>query len=172
MDLIRYDLTSVKQVPALTKWVANKMENGVNFDIGAGKYELAGDYLKDRGFEYYPFDPHCLPDDINHDTLTKALTMKTEKKVVITLSNVLCVIPSKMLRDNLLRLVSSMAKPGYEVYFSIYEGDKSGIGKRTSRNTWQENRKTKTYIKQIEPFFDTVKHQEKNIIYAENSLTF
>lgn len=129
-----------KRVPALFKMVDWK-EGTVNLDYGCGKYpEYARDYVTECGVLNVSYDPYNYrkTEDIyfrySYDT--------------ITLSNVLNVIESEEERYRVLLDCYTMLKGGGKLYITVYEGDKSGIGRETKKDCWQENRETKDYIRE------------------------
>lgn len=68
---------------------------------------------------------------------------------VVILSNVLNVIDDADVRAAVIRdCIDHMARDGV-LYITVYDGDKSGIGKQTGPDSWQENRKTADYIDEI-----------------------
>ena len=67
----------------------------------------------------------------------------------VTLANVLNVIPTAKGRGMAVRLALLYLRPGGTIYVSVYEGDRTGKGKRT-RDGWQANRRLASYVKGIE----------------------
>lgn len=130
-----------KRVPALFKKVQWE-EGTVNLDYGCGKYpEYARDYVTKRGVVNIAYDPY------NY--------RKTEdvwfrfKYNTVTLSNVLNVIESKEARRMVLLTCLDVLRDGGKLYITVYEGDKSGVGRETKKDCWQENRPLKDYAKEI-----------------------
>lgn len=70
---------------------------------------------------------------------------------VVILSNVLNVINSAAVRASVLRECYRRlyATPGAAVYVTVYEGDGTGDGKQTGPDSWQENRRTASYMDEI-----------------------
>lgn len=62
------------------------------------------------------------------------------------ISNVLNVINSEAARRDVVQLAGSKADT---VLITVYEGDKSGNGRQTAADSWQENRSTADYITEI-----------------------
>ena len=52
----------------------------------------------------------------------------------ITLSNVLNVIKEKRIRYHIVRKCLSLLKPGGTIYISVYEGDRSKVGRKTKED--------------------------------------
>ena len=155
--------TSIKQVPAL--FTDNRVKFGkVNVDIGGGKYDLASDYLKERGTKNLLFDPY------NRDRSTNRATLQYlqdgNRADTATCANVLNVIAEPNARANVILETAKAIKPDGTAYFMVYEGDGSGNGKRTSAG-WQNNMKTADYVSEIEQYFDNVERRGKLIIATD-----
>lgn len=146
-----------KKLPAIykNKKVIELIENKKIIDIGGGKFDNAKNY--------------CL---YNYNTVISIYdkfnrTEENNKKVladfydIAICSNVLNVIDNSNSRKEVIKLCKQKAKI---TLFTVYEGDKSGIGKQTSFDSWQENRKTEDYIKEIRKVFDKVERFGKLII--------
>lgn len=152
--------TSIKQVPALFTDSRTKFGK-VNVDIGGGKYDLATDYLKERGTQNLVFDPY------NRDRSTNRATLQYlqdgNRADTATCANVLNVIAEPEARENVILETAKAIKDDGTAYFMVYEGDGSGNGKRTSAG-WQNNMKTADYVSEIEQYFDNVERKGKLII--------
>lgn len=70
---------------------------------------------------------------------------------IVLLSNVLNVINSAAVRAGIIRACyrELYAIPTAAVYVTVYEGDGTGHGKQTGPDSWQENRKTASYVDEI-----------------------
>ena len=73
-----------------------------------------------------------------------------------TLSNVLNVIKEQEIRLECLKDIKRHLKPNGILYISIYEGDKSEVGKSTRKSCWQNNMKLKSYLSEVKQVFDSV----------------
>jgi hypothetical protein len=71
---------------------------------------------------------------------------------VSTAMNVLNVIKEKANRKKVIEQGYNSIYQGKSFYIQIFEGDKSGEGRETSKG-WQENRKLESYIKEVEAVF-------------------
>lgn len=151
MTKINYAATSIKQVPALFKKVY-WMDGTTNLDIGGGKYDLGSEYLSTKGVMNLILDPYCRS-EIQNRIVTNLLSSR--KVNTVTISNLLCVIKSKAERGRILRSAKNHLRKNGLCYISIYEGDKSGIGKKTTINTWQNNKKLHEYYDEITKIFFT-----------------
>ena len=68
---------------------------------------------------------------------------------IVILSNVLNVIDCAAVRAAVVRdCVDHMSREGV-LYITVYDGDRSGIGKQTGPDAWQENRRTADYVDEI-----------------------
>lgn len=140
--------TSLKQVAAPFKkisWVKGTR----NVDVGGGKYNLAVEYLKENGVESHVYDPYNRPDEHNKQVLAKAPFDSA------TCFNVLNVIPEEENQLKTLNLLKDMVKPGGNIYISVYEGDKSGVGKPSIKG-FQQNKKMNDYLPLISKVFPNV----------------
>ena len=68
-------------------------------------------------------------------------------------SNVLNVIMEADIRQDIMQ---EMAKLAPVTYITIYDGDKTGIGRPTKKSCWQENRKLASYVPEAESVFSRV----------------
>jgi predicted methyltransferase len=82
-----------------------------------------------------------------------------------SLFNVLNVIKEPEYRENALRTAHKALKPGGKVFISIYEGDKTGIGKKTKADSWQNNMPTAAHLPEVKKIFPNAKIQH-GIIHA------
>lgn len=136
---------------------------GTNVDVGGGRFDNVTEYLKERGVRNMIFDPYNRDDDYNRRTL-KFLTSGNRADTA-TCSNCLNVIKEAPARANVILECAKAIKPDGKAYFTVYEGDGSGVGKVT-KSGWQENRKTASYVDEIKRYFDKVTPHGK-IIVAE-----
>lgn len=105
-------------------------------DYGCGRNpELAKEFLKGFGFQYFGYDPYWLLDKENE----KALNCSPN---VIICTNVLNVISDWELQAEIHKWIRGRT----DFYFiSVYSGDGSGEGKVTKKNCWQWNRPLEDY---------------------------
>ena len=155
--------TSIKQIPALFK--NSKVEFGkTNVDIGGGRFDLATQYLAERGTKNYIFDPFNRSDAENTETLN--FIIENGGADTATCANVLNVIAEANARANVILETAKAIKPDGTAYFMVYEGNQSGVGKETSAG-WQNNRNTEDYVSEIEQYFGDVTRKGKLIIAKE-----
>lgn len=157
-DIFRFDFvqnttsaaTCVRTVPRLFKKVS-WTPNTLNLDIGGGRFSDTTDYLGSMGVENVVLDPYNSP-----DTLEEALAAaKLQKFNTATLCNVLCVINDELMRDRLLAIAANAIKPEGSVYIQVYEGNKTGIPKFTSKG-WQSNKPLSRYLDEVSLHFNKV----------------
>lgn len=152
--------TSLRQVPALFK-DKNVQFGDVNIDIGGGKYDLATEFLAERGTQNLVFDPYNRGEVTNRATLD--FLRDGSRADTATNANVLNVIAEAPARANVILEMAKAIKPDGKAYFMVYEGDGSGVGRETSAG-WQNNRKTADYMDEIKRYFDSVERRGKLII--------
>lgn len=125
------------KMPKIYKFVSPLInENETVIDYGCGKffdkYEI--------WFNCVGYDPYNMPnEDALHNHYDVALC-----------SNVLNVISEKENRLDVLKKLKSLANT---VYISVYEGDKTGVGKETKKDCYQLNKLTGWYIPEIVSVF-------------------
>lgn len=141
-----------------------------NLDIGGGKTEYANELLKENGVENFIMDPYNRDADYNLkaiDSLINGGQFDT-----VTCANVLNVIDSAQSRSNVILEAAKALKPDGTAYFQIYEGDsKKESGEvKNKPDQYQGNRKTKTYIPEIEQWFESVVPMkgQSNVLVATN----
>ncbi|MBR3381835.1 MAG: hypothetical protein IKG85_02200 [Clostridia bacterium] len=155
--------TSIKQIPALFKH-PNVEFGETNIDIGGGRFDLATNYLAERGTKNMLFDPYNQSEEVNRATLD--YLMQGNKADTVTCANVLNVIAEPDARANVILEAAKAVKEDGKAYFMVYEGDGSGEGKRTGAR-WQNNRKTADYMGEIGQYFNSVQRKGKLIIASE-----
>lgn len=144
--------TSLNQVPALHKKLVNVygLEPGtVNFDNGAGKFDKATDFFAENGVANVRYDPYNLPEEVNAAADDYLGLCDTS-----TCANVLNVIKEPEVQKDVLRHSKEMLKPGGVLYVSVYEGDRSGVGRQSKNDCWQNNMPLKDYLPVVLEVFD------------------
>lgn len=150
-------INSVK-VPALFKkflWVPN----GRNVDIGGGRFETATEYLNKCGVVNLIYDPYNRSEKHN---LNVVMELAINRADTATISNVLNVIKEKDKRLEVLRNAKRWARM---TLITVYEGNKSGIGKASKKGCWQENRRLADYVPEVQEVFTNVE-MKKGMIEA------
>ena len=157
--------TSLAQIPAVFK-SKTFVPRGKNLDIGAGKFDLGKQYLEsERGVtESVPFDPFNRSLESNRAAVNRL--QSGERFGTTTIPNVLNVVAEAPARNNVILQAAQALEPNGVAYFQIYEGDRSGNGRRTSKG-FQNNKKTSDYVAEVREHFGNVR-TSGNIIVASN----
>lgn len=119
-------------------------------DYGCGKYtDHIQSYLSEFGKVLYPYDPFNQPDAVNIHTMEFVRwASRTRNEVDVICSNVLNVIDSD---DEVQRIVWDIEEivrsTGGHAYFTVYEGDRSEIGRQTGKDQYQRNDVLSSYLR-------------------------
>lgn len=153
------------KVPSVFTTLTNKadklgieLKNSIVLDSGCGSFpQIISDHLKKYGATYAGRDPFNQPESVNAEFIPTANKAITDGKTrVFSSSNVLNVICAAEFRTAYLETIADVMKPGEKVYITVYEGNRSGVAGPSGEDSWQENRKYKTYIPEIAPHFSEV----------------
>ena len=137
------------KVPAVFRkvyWTSGR----TNLDLGGGKYDTATDFLKEKGVTNLIYDPFNRPEEHNKRVLNHAMIHGVDH---CTISNVLNVIDCFEARQAVLQLAWNTLIDGHFCFITVYEGDRSGKGKATKKDCWQNNMKLKDYIDEVKAVF-------------------
>ena len=157
--------TSLNQVAALFK-SKHFMPEDINIDIGGGAYNATTEYLADQyGTTNMVYDPYNRGAEENLATLD--FLRAGNRADTATCANVLNVIKEQEARRNVILEVAKSIKEDGTAYFSVYEKDKSGQGRQTGADQWQNSRATADYVHEIEEFFDNVERKGAVIIATD-----
>lgn len=151
--------TSLRQIAAGFKKIDFK-PGTKNFDLGGGKFDEGTKYLEAKGVKNFVFDP------VNRDSKTNKEAFEIVKNGgfdTTTCNNVLNVISEADVRDNIILQAAKSLKPNGTAYFTVYEGDGSGKGRQSQKDSWQEHRKTADYLGEIKKHFGEVSLKNKVI---------
>lgn len=134
------------------------LENSIICDSGCGSFPgIISDHLQRFGAEYVGRDPYNQTESVNAAFIPTANKAITDGKTrIFSSSNVLNVIPGENFRADYIKSIIDVMRPGEKLYITVYEGDGSGNSRATGVDSWQENRKTKSYVPEIMPFFTEV----------------
>ena len=112
-------------------------------DYGCGKYfSHIEDFLDDViGAEFFPFDKFNQPKHVNEYSEQAVLDGWVNCCVC---SNVLNVIKEDEIIQSIANQIVEMGVP---YFVSIYDGDKSGEGRKTKEDCYQRNEKVQEYLK-------------------------
>lgn len=163
--------TSVNTLPKVFKGPGNFDSGGVNLDIGGGRFETATEYLKELGVRNLVWDPYNRTPEHNLRVLAEwgEYVKQAGISQTITISNVLNVISEQPARLKVLEMAAAAVVNRWTpVYIGVYEGDKSGVGRATTKG-YQLNRVKKDYLPEIRQFFKYAEVRA-GIIVASDSL--
>jgi hypothetical protein len=139
--------------------------DSINLDIGGGKFDNVHDFLINKyNTTNLVYDPY------NRSKEHNKYVMQAVKKGItsITISNVLNVIYEDERKRHTLSLAKNLLSQGGICMITVYEGDRSSMGRKTGADQWQENKKTKEYTNLVSEYFKDV-HIKKGIIIAKYS---
>lgn len=148
--------TSVNKdkIPAIYSKLVNGVYGTHIFDVGCGRWTShIKKFAKENAMceHWHGFDPFNQTKEHNERVTAIALNEKyfeNHPNVFIS-SNVLNVINSGIRQREYLASIFRMMKDCDECYITVYEGNKSGIGKLTKRDCWQENKKLIEYFELV-----------------------
>lgn len=139
--------TSINTLNRVYKTYVSSMPIGTTIlDYGCGKYDTNRDFAESCGCTWFGYDPYSKTEEEN------SVAINCEPDYVIC-SNVLNVIDND---ETLKNIIAEIKSKNVQVFFTIYEGNKSGIGKETKNNCWQRNEKVVDYIPMLREFYSTV----------------
>ena len=151
--------TSLRQVAAGFRKV-NFQPGTVNLDLGGGKFDDATKFLEEKGVKNLVFDPVNRSNSHNRAIFDAVRNGGVD---TVTCNNVLNVIQEAEARDNVILQAAKALKPDGTAYFTVYEGDRSGKGRQSQADAWQEHRKTADYLDEIRKHFAEVSIKDKVI---------
>lgn len=158
--------TSVRNVPRALKQVAFN-PGTVNVDIGGGRFDDATAFLSAMGVENLVFDPFNRTIEHNAEVARRVCGGGADTATVL---NVLNVIADPWARSRVIALAADAVGRDGHAWFQVYRGDRSGIGRRTTKG-WQENRALSTYRGEISCHFDEIIMAKGVIRAAQPKLT-
>lgn len=161
--------TSVNMLPKLFNKMPREsalFERGsINLDVGGGKFETVTDYLHARGVHNFVLDPYNRSEA--HNNRIRELIATPKQADTATLSNVLNVIRYEGHRIHCLEVAAEALRWDGVCFITVYEGSKSGRGKKTTKG-FQLNRRTKAYVSEVEEVFRDVELAKNGIIIARD----
>ena len=151
--------TSQNQIAAT--FTKNLLKPGTrNADIGGGKYDKGTNFLARKGVTNILVDRFNRSDEWNR---TRQQEIDQNPTETATVNNVLNVIEESNARDEVIRQAAKAIKKDGTAYFLIHEGSTKkdakagdGFGRETRRDSWQNYRKTATYVPEIQKHFGNV----------------
>lgn len=146
--------TSINQVNPVIRSILPQLSGLTVLDIGGGRYEGNKIYAAGLDVKLYIYDKFNRPQEEN----AQALACNPD---AIVCNNVLNVIDDGQAMRNVIALCASYQVP---CYFTVYEGNKSGVGEISKKGCWQRNWKTVNYIPILKKYFSSVVCQGRLII--------
>jgi len=150
MQTFTSSATSINRSKLPAVYRKANLRHGMVMDYGCGKYI---DHIRDHVFSlhkaYFPYDPYNLTDDENAATATLVCNaMYLHIPVDVVCSNVLNVIDNDdTVRQVARHLEEITSATGGTAYVTVYEGDRSGIGRQTGKDSFQRNAPLRDYVR-------------------------
>lgn len=119
-------------------------------DYGCGKYtDHIGDHVNGLGRTYLPYDPFNQPKAVNiHSMELVRRAIDHGEAVDVICSNVLNVIDSEAEISRICHDIEEITTArGGTGYVTVYEGDRSGIGRQTGKDQYQRNAPLRDYLR-------------------------
>lgn len=119
-------------------------------DYGCGKHtEHIRKHVNNLHKAYLPFDPYNQPDERNAATATLVCNaMYRRLPVDVICSNVLNVIDDDGEVQKIARHIEQITTAsGGRAFITVYEGNRSGIGKQTGPDQFQRNAPLRDYLR-------------------------
>lgn len=120
------------------------------FDYGCGKYtDHIDEHVRSLHKVYLPYDPYNQPDDVNKFSVTLVINaMHVRYPVDVICSNVLNVIDGDDVVSRIAYTLEDIATTtGGTAYVTVYEGDRSCVGRPTGRDQYQRNAPLRDYLR-------------------------
>lgn len=142
--------TSINSVKLPAVYRKANLSASMVMDYGSGKHtDHIREHVNALHKAYLPYDPYNQPEDRNTATATivcNAMAVKIPVDVIC--SNVLNVIDD----DNTVRQIAHhieeiVTTAGGTGYITVYEGNRSGIGKQTGKDQYQRNEPLRNYLR-------------------------
>ena len=140
----------------------------VVIDFGGGKFDNAVNYLKDKDVTLLVYDPYNRSAEHNKEVL-RVIRENGGADAAIN-SNVLNVIKEPEARQQVLKNIKKLVKPGAPIYITVYEGSGKG-NEGPTKAGYQLNRKTSGYIDEISQIFPNVKRRGRLITAINESFS-
>jgi hypothetical protein len=148
--------TSLNQIPAgyVRGLKYGYLKNKAIFDFGCGRYlnkvvNWANDFLNS---EIVGYDPYNRTAEENRRALNNS--SRCDVAVCNNVLNVLCDGVLESVIDSLVTIMTRADIP--TVFITVYEGDKSGRGRKTKVDCYQRNMTKKAYVSLLSKFFSEV----------------
>lgn len=129
--------------------------NTTCLDYGGGPWDIVVDFLKEKEVTAQVYDRYNRSPEHNQTVLQ--WVEENDGVDYVTCSNVLNVIAEPDVQREVVANIWKSAKEGGTIYFITYEGDRSGVGKCSKLDCFQNNKRTKDYLPLIKEFFPDAK---------------
>lgn len=132
-------------------------------DYGCGKYT---DHIKaelnKQGRHLFPYDPYNQPEQTNKKTMESLrIACDHELPMDVICSNVLNVIDDDKTVLFIAETIENIVtKTGGTAYITVYEGNRSGVGRQTGKDQYQRNEPLRNYLR----FFRNVTVKNEMIV--------
>lgn len=126
-------------------------QGSFNLDIGGGKYDHGVRFLKGHGVESHVLDPYNRPKE--HNEKVTSLVKQRGGADTVTLFNVLNTIKEPEIHQQVLQNAHGHLKAGGSLWLSVYEGNKSGVGRQSKSDAWQRNERLGSYLETVRGVF-------------------
>lgn len=148
--------TSINTLNTAYKLIEGKYPIGtLIFDYGCGKYNTNRDFATQCGYCWFGYDPYNRTKKENTENINHVRERRDAPDIVM-LNNVLNVIDNVNSINGILSdIYYNYAGDNTDIYITIYEGDKSGVGKVTTKG-YQRNEKLIKYREYISEWFDVI----------------
>lgn len=130
-------------------------------NYGGGKFDNTIEFGNTNGFTDLIFDPFNRTVEWNSKIIATVYKNGVDLAV---LSNVLNVIKEVDVRGFVLSVLANTLGENKPLFITVYEGDRTGYGRQTSKSAWQENRKLKEYLAEVQKHFTHVKTRYNTIV--------
>lgn len=160
--------TSIRTINKIYKILANDphIDGTTIIDFGCGKYDDMKEFAEENGYEWWGMDKYNRSEEFNLATQER---FDLEYPDIVVCNNVLNVIDDDEELEYIVNGISCESS-AVKHFFTIYEGDKTGIGKETKYDCWQRNQKVSEYIPMLKKYFKRVVKikGESNILCCTN----
>lgn len=150
MQTFTSSATSINKTKLPAVYRKAELTAGLVFDYGCGKYtDHIEAFVKAPHRVYLPYDPYNQPDDVNKFSATLVINaMHVHYPVDVVCSNVLNVIDdTATIRKIANHIQEIVEKTGGTAYITVYEGDRSCVGRATGHDQYQRNEPLRNYLK-------------------------
>lgn len=154
--------TSINSGKLPTVYSKLEFANGCTvLNYGGGKFNNTLEFGEMNGFKDLIFDPFNRSFEWNSEVVETVYKNGVDLAV---LSNVLNVIKEVDVRGFVLGVLANTLSENKPLFITVYEGDRTGCGRQTSKSAWQENRKLKEYTAEVKEHFAHVRTRYSTII--------